>query len=363
MGDRNPSGLRKVKRGNKTRLIIDFPYTNEDGKRVRFRRDASVQTYSAALAEAKRLMQRAAETGCPEEALDVQPAATKPVVTFADYVSGPFEQQFLPTLRPATSERYRALSRQRLLGFFGPKPIDAIELADIRAFAATVAKDGIMLKGPVALVCTILRTAYELGFRGEPPKLPRGFLKTSKKLPDAPSPAEVVEMLKTPGWVGLAIALAALAGMRMGEVRGVEVRDIDFDGHRILIRRAMSADVSLTPKSGHERVVPMVPELEERLREAVRMKLPKARVVVMDNGETPGRTYMLTCYKKALAKAGLKERSFHSLRHYFITELVRRGVGLEAVRTLAGHSKLDMTQRYAHATADDLRAAIDKLAK
>ncbi len=72
---------------------------------------------------------------------------------------------------------------------------------------------------------------------------------------------------------------------------------------------------------------------------------------------------MLTCFKKALAKAGLKERSFHSLRHYFITELVRRGVGLEAVRTLAGHSKLDMTQRYAHATADDLRAAIDKLAK
>ena len=119
----------------------------------------------------------------------------------------------------------------------------------------------------------------------------------------------------------------------------------------------------MTPKSGHERVVPMVPELEERLRDAVRMKLPKARVVVTEKGDTPRRTYMLTCFKKALSKAGLKERSFHSLRHYFITELVRRGVGLEAVRTLAGHSKLDMTQRYAHATADDLRAAIDKLAK
>lgn len=64
-----------------------------------------------------------------------------------------------------------------------------------------------------------------------------------------------------------------------------------------------------------------------------------------------------------LKRAGLKERSFHSLRHRFISELVRRGAGLEAVRTLAGHSKLDMTQRYAHATADDLRAAIDMLGK
>jgi len=40
---------------------------------------------------------------------------------------------------------------------------------------------------------------------------------------------------------------------------------------------------------------------------------------------------------------------------------VRRGAGLEAVRVLAGHSKLEMTQRYAHATGDDLKVAIGKL--
>lgn len=41
----------------------------------------------------------------------------------------------------------------------------------------------------------------------------------------------------------------------------------------------------------------------------------------------------------------------------WIAEVARppRGVRLVSV------SKLDMTQRYAHATADDLRAAIDKL--
>ncbi len=362
MGAKNVTGVRKVMRGCKPRWFIDFRYTNKDGVRQRFRRDASVNLYSAALAEAKRLMQRAAETGSPEERETSKPELAS-TVSFSSFVEGTFENEYMPTFRPATAERYRALLRQRLLRFFGSKPIDAIDLGDIRAFAAETAKDGVMLKGPVALVCTILRTAHESGFRGEPPKLPRGFVKTSKKLPDAPSPIEFAEMLKAPGWLGVAIALAGLAGMRMGEVRGIEVRDIDFDGHRILIRRAMSANVSLTPKSGHERVVPMVPELEERLREAVRMKLPKARIVVMENGETPGRSYVLTCFKKFLKKAGLKERSFHSLRHYFITELVRRGAGLEAVRTLAGHSKLDMTQRYAHATADDLRAAVDKLAK
>jgi site-specific recombinase XerD len=39
------------------------------------------------------------------------------------------------------------------------------------------------------------------------------------------------------------------------------------------------------------------------------------------------------------------------------------GASAEAVRVLAGHSKLEMTQRYAHAAPADLRAAIDKLGK
>jgi site-specific recombinase XerD len=59
----------------------------------------------------------------------------------------------------------------------------------------------------------------------------------------------------------------------------------------------------------------------------------------------------------------LKEHSFHSLRHYFISELMKCGASAEAVRVLVGHSKLEMTQRYAHAGAADLRAAIDRLGK
>jgi site-specific recombinase XerD len=40
---------------------------------------------------------------------------------------------------------------------------------------------------------------------------------------------------------------------------------------------------------------------------------------------------------------------------------VRHGASVEAVRMLAGHSKLDVTQRYVHANAADLAAAIAKL--
>jgi site-specific recombinase XerD len=46
-----------------------------------------------------------------------------------------------------------------------------------------------------------------------------------------------------------------------------------------------------------------------------------------------------------------------------ITSLSRRGVFIEAVRRLAGHSNLAVTQRYMHATATNLKEAMSKLKK
>ena len=105
-------------------------------------------------------------------------------------------------------------------------------------------------EGPITLVRTVLRAAHESGCLDEMPAVPSGPSSVSRKLPSAPSSEDVEVMLRGPGWLGVAIALAALAGMRMGEVRALEVRDIEFDQRHIVIRRAMSEDRSLTPKVG-----------------------------------------------------------------------------------------------------------------
>lgn len=63
----------------------------------------------------------------------------------------------------------------------------------------------------------------------------------------------------------------------------------------------------------------------------------------------------------AQRRHNLPQHSFHALRHYFCSALVRHGASVEAVRLLAGHSRLEVTQRYVHATASDLRGAISKL--
>jgi hypothetical protein len=88
-----------------------------------------------------------------------------------------------------------------------------------------------------------------------------------------------------------------------------------------------------------------------RMTEALRDKLPAARVVLNQSGRTPSRQAVWTELHALLVRHKLPERSFHALRHYFLTALVRGGANLEAVRELAGHSKLHTTQRYVHAIA------------
>src|SRR6188768_1054768 len=76
---------------------------------------------------------------------------------------------------------------------------------------------------------------------------------------------------------------------------------------------------------------------------------------------TPSRQAVLSALKEVQKRHSLPPRSFHSLPHYFLSALVRGGAKLEAVRELAGHSKLLTTQRYLHASGADLRDAVSRL--
>jgi len=267
----------------------------------------------------------------------------------------------MPRYRPATRERYIALLRQGILDAFGDKRLDMIDAPMIRAFVARLRERKVQPRGPANFVRTILRASVETGALGilpEFPKLPR----QGWKIPDPPSDAEVrILFAHARGWLRAAIALAVYAGLRSGEIRALEVRDIDLTKGIILVRRAFSGDQVLTPKSGHERVVPIAPALAKELEGPLRDKLPTGRIVLNSLGRTPRRQAVLAQLTATLKRSGLPPHCVHALRHFFCSILVSRGASVEAVRLLAGHSRLDMTQRYVHAAAGDLRAAIAKL--
>lgn len=352
MGARS-SVVKRVKRRGKTVFVIDFSFIDKTGKKIRYRHDATVQLRAAAEAEAQRLQVRAAAEGTLEEA----PAAQ----SFEQFVSEVFRPVFLPRARKATQVRYEALLKQGILEHFGELSLDAVTGMQLRAYAVTLEKRDARrsIRAHWGLIRTILRAGVEAGALSKFPDLPK-LPPAAKKLPDCPSMDYVIVLLsKATGWIRLAIALATYAGLRQGEVRAIERRDVDLKGGVLRIRRAFSEDVLTTPKSGAERVIPIAQPLLPFLLEAIEGKSPDDTLVKNRKGKTPTRQQVLTSLVKTQTRHGLHSWSFHSLRHAFCSSLVRLGASVEAIRLLAGHSALQVTQRYVHATAADLSRTID----
>jgi len=52
---------------------------------------------------------------------------------------------------------------------------------------------------------------------------------------------------------------------------------------------------------------------------------------------------------------------YHSLRHSFITNLIKSGVNINYVKEIAGHSEIKTSLGYIHIVTEDLREAVNKI--
>jgi integrase len=349
------SFVKKRVRNGRTRWVIDFYYANKQGQRVRFVRYADLQTRDGADREARQLYERATLTGSP----DVE---QRDVMALSKFYEETFLPKVLPLYRKNTQTRYKALWRQRVRDQLGGKQLDEIDEQVLRGFARGIELDKRQPKGPVNFVRTLLREAERAGIIAKAPSLPSGCMKESKKLPEAPTLETTEHLLESAGgWLKVAAALGIYAGLRSGEIRALEVGDVDLESGVILVRRTLSEDEEETPKGMKERCVPLIPQLARILAEAMAGKPLSQRFIVTATGVTPRRQGVLTTWVRLQQRLGLPRTwSIHALRHGFCSQLVRVGAGVEAVRALAGHSSISVTNRYVHATGADLRSAMQR---
>jgi len=148
-------------------------------------------------------------------------------------------------------------------------------------------------------------------------------------------------------------ATVAMAGLRRGELIALHWRDIDWEGHKIIVRGNVHQGRLVSTKSGHHRYVPLVPELANMLAtiapegSATKSHRSKALVFSGTDGGFMDPSALRRRYLKAAAAAGLRPLPFHSLRHHFASQAIQVA-SVQQVRSWCGHSDIRTTSRYLH---------------
>ncbi len=144
--------------------------------------------------------------------------------------------------------------------------------------------------------------------------------------------------------------VAAYAGLRLGELRALRWRDVDFAKRLIHVRRAFASGREDAPKSGRARAVPMIDQVLVCLDELSRR--PEHTddddlVFVSPEGTHLEDSALRRRYYATLQAAEIKPLRFHDLRHSFGT-LAVQVFPLSDVKAYMGHADIATTMIYVH---------------
>ena len=154
----------------------------------------------------------------------------------------------------------------------------------------------------------------------------------------------------------------AFGGLRRGETLALRRADVDFSAGVLHVCRQRvrvgGQLVTAPPKSAAGiRDVPISPELEPILREAVRFLLPNALIVPIAP-ETLAHKW-----RDAQCKAGITSPyRLHDLRHTYATRLVLAGVNIRVLQYAIGHADYQLTMKtYTHIGASAAKSELSRV--
>jgi integrase len=156
---------------------------------------------------------------------------------------------------------------------------------------------------------------------------------------------------------------AVLTGMRRGELLGLRWEDIDLEGHRIFVRRALWRGKFVTPKSRRSRrTIDLAPTLRAALAKFP-SRFQGGLVFCSPDGEPINPdAFAQRDWARALRRAELRRIRFHDLRHTYASLLIAQGAHPKYIQAQLGHASIQTTlDRYGHLMPDAHAAEARKL--
>lgn len=169
------------------------------------------------------------------------------------------------------------------------------------------------------------------------------FSKLPKRLPEVLSQEEVVRLFSAikNQRHSLMVRLMYSAGLRVSELVGLRVKDVEFDRGCGWVRKG---------KGSKDRLFVLSERIREELKDFISSEGLDAQDYVFNGrkGHLTART-AYAIVRKASGHAGFGRRVHpHTLRHSFATHLIENGNDLVSVQSIMGHARPDTTMVYVH---------------
>jgi integrase len=287
----------------------------------------------------------------------VDPRAGK--VTFAGYFADRSQRQVW------TAGTVRAMDLAARSATFADVPLKALRRSHVEQWVKAMQTRG-LAPGTIRTRTNNVRSVLRAAVRdrvipadpSEGVTLPR--VRKAAAAMRLPTPDEVGRLLEAadPRFRAF-LALAAFAGLRLGEAAAVQVGDVNFLGRTPQVsrqvQRAGGGEVEIrAPKYGSERTVYLAAELVELLAGHVAAHRPGGdpRRWLFEGeggGNPPHQNTVGYWWRKTCRDAGVDGLKLHDMRHYFASGLIAQGCDVVTVQRALGHGSATVTlNTYSH---------------
>lgn len=153
-------------------------------------------------------------------------------------------------------------------------------------------------------------------------------------------------MENSAGFWRWATALSYWTGLRMSDIANLEWASFTADSIIVHMQKTDGrVAVPLSePLIGGGELGQIILEMSEEAS-AGKFCFPDERKLINDPAK---RHHLSMQYGRLLTSCGIDDRSFHCLRHSFVTRLKHAGKTLEEIGKVVGHSSTKITEGYAH---------------
>ena len=351
-------GLKVTPAGRKV-YLIQYRLGGRKGRtrRVTIGKHGTV-TPDEARSQAKRLLGVVASGQDPAEDRDKAKAEMN---------MGPVLEQFLSEhadakLKASTAEEYRRLARLYVLPAFRHRQIGDMKQTDVARFHHGLKDKLYQANRSLALLSKFFNWCEKHGLRADGSNPCRHIEKYKERKRERflseEELARLGEVLRAAEedqtaspWAIAAIRLLALTGARLSEILTLKWEYVDFEQQQLRLPDSKTGQKSIYLNAPALEVLASIPKLESN------------PFVIC--GERPGAhlVKLQKPWQRIRKAARLDDVRLHDLRHSFASVAVGGGMSLPVIGALLGHSQPQTTQRYAHLSADPLKAASEAIAK